>query len=177
MKRNKERMVYIHNDYLVDELIKTNNKDKRRKIVKDFLNKNFSGKPIAKNYSSGVILIKNTKTDTKHLLRNEHLDTSIALTQVVELIEKSDYISETAVDIKEKPASPNNYYWFFKVTICYEGKKFEYKLNIGRNKTDSHCSLYDITNNKKGADSYRISNPGNNTPSKENITNSVDKVK
>ena len=177
MKHNKERVVYIFDDRLVDELIKTDDKDKRRKIIKDFLNNNFSGKSFTKNYSSGVILIKNTKTDTKHLLRNEHLDTSIALTQVLKLIEKSEYISETAVDTKEKPVSPNNYYWFFKATICYKGQMFEYKLNIGRNKTDGHCGLYDITNNKKGADSYRISNPGNSTPSKENITNSIEKVK
>ena len=177
MKQGKEETVYIINNKLVNKLEKTEDKDKRRKILKGFLNKSFTGKTIKKSFSNAFIEIKNTKTDTKHLLRNEHLDTSIALTQIDELIKMSEYIGETVVDVKEKPKSPNDYFWFFKVIVCYKNKLFEYKLNIGRNKTDGHCSLYDITNNKKGADSYRISNPGNNTPSKENITKRIDKVK
>ena len=177
MKQSKERVVYIISNQLVNKLKKTIDKDDRRKIIKKYLNNHFTGKLIKKSFSNHCLTIKNTKTDTKHLVRNEHLDTSISLTKVEELIEASEYVGETSVNTKEKPRSPNNYFWFFRVKVLYKGKIYEYKLNIGRNKTDGHCGLYDLTNNKKGADSYRISNPGNNTPSKVNITNRNDKVK
>lgn len=98
------------------------------------------------------------------MTHNEHLDTTLALTLVEELLNASTYMGEKPVDVKKEPKSPNDYYWYLKVVVEIDNNEYEYVLNIGRNKTDKHLSLYDINNyNKKSADSYRISNAGNNT--------------
>ena len=125
-------------------------KNIRRKIIRKHLLDTITGKEFCKSLSNGHLIIRNTKRDSSHLTHNEHLDTSLALTSVKELIEFSEYIGEQALDASKKPNSPNDYYWYFKVTVEIDGVEYIYTLNIGRNKTDKHACLYAITNyNKK----------------------------
>lgn len=140
------------------------NKDERRQIIRDYLYRSVVGKTLSKTLESTILLLNCTRTDVKHLTHNEHLDTTLALTLVEELLNASTYLGEKPVDVKKEPKSPNDYYWYLKVVVEIDNNEYEYVLNIGRNKTDKHLSLYDINNyNKKSADSYRISNAGNNT--------------
>ena len=74
------------------------------KKIKDgnYLFQTIVGKELSKELVDSVLLIKNTKTDVKHLTHNEHIDTSLALTLVEELINASEYIGEKPVDIKKR---------------------------------------------------------------------------
>ena len=163
-EKDGKTVVRLNESKLTIMLRNAEEKDQRRQIIRNYLFQTIVGKELSKELVDSVLLIKNTKTDVKHLTRNEHIDTSLALTLVEELINASEYIGEKPVDIKKEPKSPNDYYWYLKVTVEINNNEYEYVLNIGRSKTDKHLSLYDINNyNKKSADSYRISNAGNNT--------------
>ena len=172
-KKDNKTMVCLNENNLTMTLRNTVEKDQRRQIIREYLFKNIVGKTVTKELIDSILYIKNTKTDIKHLTHNEHMDTSLALTLVEELIYAGEYIGEKPVDIKKEPKSPNDYYWYLKVVVEIDCNVYEYVLNIGRSKTDKHLSLYDINNfNKKSADSYRISNAGNNTLfSNNNIPN------
>ena len=130
-------------------LRKTADKDARRKLVKDYLNKNMAGKEIIKEYQGNTLVIRNTKTDVKHLVHNEHLDTSLSLIEAGKLIEASEYIGENPVDLFKEETSPNDYYWYFMVNVEIDSQIFSYTLVVCRNKTDKHVGLYDILNYKK----------------------------
>ena len=156
------KVVRVVDSEIVIVLRKTSNKDERRKIIKGYLIEKLVGNTISKEYADGHFEIRNNISDTDHLTHNEHLDTSIALTQVEELIKTSEYLGEKKVDLKSKPKSKNKYFWYFRTTVEIDGQIYDYVLNIGQSKTDGHISLYDITNyNKKNADSYRVSSTGN----------------
>ena len=140
------KVVKICDTEIVKLLRNTLDKDERRRIITSYLIKIMVGNSFLKEQ----FCITNTKRDTIHLAHNEHLDTSIALTQVDDLIQNSFYFSEQNVDLIKKPNSPNDYYWYFKSDVEIDGTFHSYVLNIGRNKTDKHICLYAITNyNKK----------------------------
>ena len=176
---NNQDVVYIKNNEIVSIIKKTIDKDQRRQIIRNHLFNSLNGKTLTKRIGNLQMSIKNTRTDIKHLTHNEHLDTTLALTQVEEMIAKSLYLGEKQVDTKKELKCPNDYYWYLKITVIIDNKTYDYILNIARNKTDKHISLYDITNyNKKNADSYRISNAGNNTLfSINNLSKDESKVK
>ena len=146
VETSNNKVVKICDNEIVKLLKNTPNKDDRRKIITSYLIKIMEGNIIFKEQ----FCIKNTKRDTIHLAHNEHLDTSIALTQIYSLIKNSIYFSEQKVDSIKKPNSPNDYYWYFKSDVEIDGVLHSYVLNIGRNKTDKHICVYAITNyNKK----------------------------
>ncbi len=160
-------VVRVADNEIIGALRKATNKDERRKIIKKYLIKKLVGKTISKQFVNNHFEIKTTISDTDHLTHNEHLDTSIALTQVEELIETSEYIGEKIVDLNKKSKRKNRYFWYFRTTVEIDGQIYDYILNIGQSKTDGHISLYDITNyNKKNADSYHVSSMGNIRSSK-----------
>ena len=142
VETSNNKVVKICDNEIVKLLKNTPNKDDRRKIITSYLIKIMEGNIIFKEQ----FCIKNTKRDTIHLAHNEHLDTSIALTQIYSLIKNSIYFSEQKVDSIKKPNSPNDYYWYFKSDVEIDGVLHSYVLNIGRNKTDKHICVYAITN-------------------------------
>ena len=75
-----------------------------------------------------------------------------------------------------------NHFWYFKTTVEIDGKEYNYRLNIGRNRFDGNISLYDLNNyNEKDVNPFRVSSTGDITSSNQTIpeeTNSVkDKIK
>lgn len=135
---NPKIVVQIKNNKVTKLLRNTIDKDERRKIIKKYLNDTFSGKTLSKTFADKYLLIKNSKKDNKHLTHNEHLDTSLALTQVEELILYSTYFSESKV-CNHKTI---DYFWYFEITVMINNQCFKYNLNIGRNKNDGHILLY-----------------------------------
>ena len=146
---NNSKKVVIINDEFVAQLKQTKDCSARRKIIRNYLIDKMVGCTITKDYLDKQLQIKNTKTDVKHLTRNEHIDTTIALSSIENLIDCAEYLDEKMVDECKRKTSPNDYYWYFKVTVIIDDEIYKYILNFGKNKTDQHINLYDITNYKK----------------------------
>ena len=91
-----------------------------------------------------TIIIEQRKSDNDHLSYRWQRDISIALTQLDELIEKSEYISECDVVSHKKM----DHFWFFKIVVITGNDICTYRLNVGHDKYNDYISIYEINNYK-----------------------------
>ena len=109
------------------------------------------GKTISKEYldkrsETKTLFLKETGGDIKELTFKRGDDVLKSFTLLEQLIEASEYDSET---ISLKRRGKNDYYWYFKVFAKVDDRIFAYKLNVGRNRYTGNIALYSITNYKK----------------------------
>lgn len=149
-KKGDKTVVLVESSEIATLIAQAKDQIERRKLLRNYLKNKIVGKALFKVFENRRFDIKNTNSDTKHLTHNEHLDTSLALTQVEELIEASELIGEKEVNLEKTTRSPNSYFWYFKVSVEFNNASHDYTLNIGKSKSDGHISLYEINNyNKK----------------------------
>ena len=170
--KDGEKVVVIDNTEIVQQLKAAKNTAERTAILKKYLREKFVGKELSKPYADAVLEIKERGDDIRELVGKEHLDTSQALTQLDELLEASEFIGEQDTPTHKK----NNHFWYFKTIVEIDNKRYEYTLNIGRNKHDGNIALYDLTNYKKGMNPYQVSSSADITPT-DNITSDDKDVK
>ena len=175
MAKEDIKIVRINSrDEIVVLLRKLESNAEKIKTLKEFLMDKYVGTCLQKEFNDTVLAIKERGADIRKIVGKVHTDTYEALTQLDKLLEASEYIGESIAPNHKK----NNYFWYFKVPVIIDKKRYEYVLNIGRNKFDGNIAIYDLTNyNKKDVNPNQISNMADITSSKENISKQSGKVK
>lgn len=145
-----EKVVVIDDTEIVNDIKKANTYEERREIIKNYLNKNYLGKELSKKYVyknfTKEFKYKESSSDIKHLIHRGQLDTTIALTQLDELVEVSKYIGES-INTKDKNGR-NDYFYYFKTTVEMDNNTYDYTLVFGKNRSSGNIGLYDINNYK-----------------------------